>query len=281
MSSPSKCWNLSEKGRSINMSNLSERGESIKHWNLKTKLGINQNAEIWVLITKSFKMLYFEWKVGNQSKSWHLSAIRWELIKMLKFECQMSNRSKCWNLSEKGGSIKCWYSIAKVEIDQIIGIWLKNKELIRILKFEDNVKNQSKCWNLSANHQIVQNDVLWVKSGESIKKLTFVCNKVEIDHNVEIWVQNVKSIKMLKFERKRGVRSNVDILLQKWKSIKLLEFDWKIRNWSECWNLRTTLRIDQNVEIWVQNVKSIKMLKFEWKRKFDQNVQIWVKGGNP
>ena len=118
------------------------KGESIKHWNLKTKLGINQNAEIWVLITKLFKMLYFEWKVGNQSKSWYLSAIRWKLIKMLKFECQMSNRSKCWNLSEKGGSIKCWYSIAKVEIDQIIGIWLKNKELIRIFKFEDNVKNR-------------------------------------------------------------------------------------------------------------------------------------------
>ena len=138
MSSPSKCWNLSEKGRSINMSNLSERGESIKHWNLKTKLGINQNVEIWVLITKSFKMLYFEWTVGNQSKSWHLSAIRWELIKMLKFECQMSNRSKCWNLSEKGGSIKCWYSIAKVEIDQIIGIWYWN--LRTTLRIDQNLK---------------------------------------------------------------------------------------------------------------------------------------------
>ena len=137
-----------------------------EYWNLRTKLGIDQNVEIWVLITKSFKMMYCEWKVWNQSKSWRLVAIRWELIKMLKF-----------------------------------------------------------------------------------------------------WVQNVKSIKMLKFERKRGVRSNVDILLQKWKSIKLLEFDWKIRNWSEYWNLRTTLRNNQNVEIWVQNDKGrlIKMSRFEWK----------------
>ena len=159
---------------------------------------------------------------------------------------------------------KCLCFITKVGINQNVGICLKTKESIRILKFKDKIGNQSKCWNLSANHQIVQNDVLWAKSGESIKKLTFVCNMVEIDHNFEIWVQNVKSIKMLKFGRKRGVRSNVDILLQKWKSIKLLEFDWKIRNWSEYWNFRTTLRIDQNVEIWVQN---------------DQNVQIWVKGG--
>ena len=117
-----------------------------------------------------------------------------------------------------------------------------------------------------------------MKSGES-KSWRLFAIRLKIDHNVEIWVQNVKSIKMLKFEQKRGVRSNVDILLQKWKSIKLLKLDWKKRNWSEYWNLRTTLRIDQNVEIWVQNVKSIKMLKFEWKRKFDQNVQIWVKGG--
>ena len=134
---------------------------------LRTKLGINQNVEIWVLITKSFKMLYFEWKVGNQSKSWHLSAIRWELIKMLKFEYKMSNRSKCqidqnveiW--AKKGRSIKIWYSIAKVEIDQIIGIWLKNR-------------NWSEYWNSRTT--------------------------LRINQSVEIWVQNAKSIKMLKFE---------------------------------------------------------------------------------
>ena len=56
-----------------------------ENWNLRTKLGINQNVEIWVLITKSFKMMYCEWKVWNQSKSWRLVAIRLELIKMLKF----------------------------------------------------------------------------------------------------------------------------------------------------------------------------------------------------
>ena len=57
----SKCWNLSE------------RGESMKIWNLKTKSGINQNAENWVLIDKSIKMLKFEWKGNNQSKCWNLS----------------------------------------------------------------------------------------------------------------------------------------------------------------------------------------------------------------
>ena len=96
---------------------------------------------------------------------------------------------------------------------------------------------------MSANHQIVQN-VFWVKSGESIKKLTFECNKVGIDQNVEIWVQNVKSIKMLKFERKREIDQMLIFYC------KLLEFDWKIRNWSEYWN-------------WGQNWESIKMLKFE------------------
>ena len=133
----------------------------------------------------------------------------------------------CEIWGKKGRSIKCWYSIAKVEIYQNVGICLKTKESIRILKFEDKIGNRSKCWNWSANHQIVQNDVFWVKSGESIQKLTFwvQCNKVGINQNVEIWVQNVKSIKVLKFERKRGDQSNVDILLPKCESIKMLQFD--------------------------------------------------------
>ena len=113
-----------------------------------------------------------------------------------------------------------------------------------------------------------------------------------IDQNVGIWLENKElirilkfeynkagSIKMLKFEWKRGDWSNVDILLPKWELIKMLEFNWKIRKWSERWNLRTTLRIDQNVIIWVQNVKSIKMLKFEWKGKIDQYVKFEWKGG--
>ena len=94
---------------------------------------------------------------------------------------------------------------------------------------------------MSANHQIVQNVVFWVKSGESIKKLTFECNKVGIDQNVEIWVQNVKSIKMLKFERKRGDWSNVDILLQIigiWlknkELIRILKFEDNVKNQSKC-----------------------------------------------
>ena len=109
-----------------------------------------------------------------------------------------------------------------MEIDQNVGIQLKNEELFRILKFEGKVGNRWKCWNLSANCQIDQNVNIWVKSGESIKKLTFECNKMGIDENVEIWVQNVKSIKMLKFEYKV-------------RSIKMLKF--------------VPGAIDQNVEI--------------------------------
>ena len=90
-----------------------------------------------------------------------------------------------------------------------------------MFKFEWKGNDQSKCWNLS----------------------------VGIDQNLEIWVPNVKSIKMLKFVQKTGDWSNVDILLQKWKSIKMLEFDWKIRNWSERWNLSAKCQVDQNVEI--------------------------------
>ena len=62
-----------------------------------------------------------------------------------------------------------------------------------------------------------------MKSGESIKKLMFECNKMGIDQNVEIWVQNANSIKMLKFE------------YNKVRSIKMLKF--------------VPGAIDQNVEI--------------------------------
>ena len=120
--------------------------ELIRILKLKTKLGINQNVEIWVLTTKSFKMLYFEWKVGNQSKSWHLSVIRWELIKMLKFECKMSNRSKCWNLSKKG------------EIDQMLIFYCK------LLEFDWKIRNWSEYWNLKKTLRINQNVKIWVQN---------------------------------------------------------------------------------------------------------------------
>ena len=151
----------------------------------------------------------------------------------------MSNRSKWWNLSENLILIKCWYFIAKVWINQNVGIWLKNKELIRILKLRTKLYgNQSKWSNLSANHQIIQNVVFWVKSGESIKKLMLECNKVGIDQNVEIWVQNIKSIKMLKFEQKR------------WRLIK-------------CWYSIAKVEIDQIIGIWLKN------------KGIDQNIEIW------
>ena len=166
---------------------------------------------------------------------------------------------------------------------------------LKMLEFDWKIMNwseywnwgqKSKCWNLSANHQIVQSDVFWMKSGESIKKLTFECNKVGINQTVEIWVQNVKSIKNVEIWGKRGDRSNVDILLQKWKSIKLLEFDWKISNWSEYWNLRTTLRIkmlkfeckmSSQLKCWnlIDKGRLIRMSKFDWKGRINKNIEIW------
>ena len=68
-------------------------------------------------------------KAVNQSKCWNC-------------ECKCGNRSKWWNLSVKGEFDQMFIFIAKVEIDQNVGIWLKNKEWIRILKFEDKVGNQ-------------------------------------------------------------------------------------------------------------------------------------------
>ena len=100
-----------------------------------------------------------------------------------------------------------------MEIDQIIGIWLKNKELIRILKFEDNIKNRSKCWNLSA--------------------------KCQVDQNAEIWV-------------KKEVWSKCPNLSERGESIKTLKFEDKVGNQSKCWNLSANGQIDQNVEIWVK-----------------------------
>ena len=127
---------------------------------------------------------------------------------MLKFELKGNNQWKYWNLSKK------W------EVQQMFMFFAKfdQKNL--------SVGNWSKCpnLNLSANHQIVQNDVLWVKSLESIKKLTFGCNKVGIDQNVEILMQNVKSIKMMKYEWKFDID-------------QMLIFYCQSVNQSKCWNL--------------------------------------------
>ena len=229
-------------------------GKWSKCWNLSETWGIKQNVEILVLILNSIKMLIFEWKVGNQSKSWRFGEIRWELVKMLKFaKCQIDQNIEIWVQqgginqkveisAKKGRLIKCWYFIAKLWIYPNVWIWLKNKELIRILKLKTKLG-------------INQNAKIWVLITKSFKMLYF---EWKVGNESKSWHLSAirwELIKMLKFERKRVDWSNVDILLQKWKSIKLLEFDWKIRNWSEYWNLRTTLRIDQNVEIWVQNCK--------------------------
>ena len=75
-----------------------------------------------------------------------------------------------------------------MEIDQIIGIWLKNKELIRILKFEDNVKNQSKCRNLSERGESIKILKFEDKVGNQSKCWNMSANG-QIDQNVKIWVK--------------------------------------------------------------------------------------------
>ena len=94
MSSRSKCWNLSEKGRLIKMSKFERKGnDQSKMLNLSVNVGLDQILEIWVPNVKSIKM----------------------------FEIWVKN----------GRLIKYWYFTAKVEIDQNVGVRLKNKEWIR------------------------------------------------------------------------------------------------------------------------------------------------------
>ena len=198
-------------------------------------------------------------------------------MKMLKFEQKM-----------RGSTNVCF--ITKVGIDQNVGICLKTKELIliRILKFEDKIGNRSKCWNLSANHQITKMMYCEWKVLESIKKLTFGCNKVGIDQNVEIWVQNVKSIKMLKFEQKRWrlvkcwysiAKVEIDQIigncLKNKELIRILKFEDNIKNQSKCWNLSAKCQVDQNAEIWVKKEDWSECQKFEWKGGINKNIEIW------
>ena len=146
-----------------------------EYWNLRTKLGINQNVEIWVLIVKSIKMSILEWKVGNQSKSWRLSSIRWELIKMLKFEC-------------------------KCQVDQNVEIWVKRGS--RLIKMSNlSERGELKCWNLSEKAIINQNVEIWVQMWESIKMLKFERERGDWS-NVDILLRKWKSIKMFKFDWK-------------------------------------------------------------------------------
>ena len=133
-----------------------------EYWNLRTKLGINQNVEIWVLIVNSIKMLIFEWKVGNQSKSWRFSAIRWELIKMLKFEWKMSKSIKILKFEyNKAAPIKM------LKFERKRGDWSNVDILLPSgnrskLEFDWKIRNRSGYWN-------------WEQRWESIKMLKFEC----------------------------------------------------------------------------------------------------------
>ena len=74
-----------------------------------------------------------------------------------------------------------------------------------------------KCWNLSVicQNQLKCQNLIWVKSWESNKKVTFVCKKVGIeiwgkktgiDENVVIWLENKKLNRILKNLRKKSMK---------------------------------------------------------------------------
>ena len=135
-------------------------------------------------------------------------------------------------------------------------------------------------------------------TGELIKMLKFEWNM----GNRTILVQNVKSIRMLKFgckggihqsteikfkfwnqskcwslSEKRGIDQNVKIWEQSGESIILLKCDDKVGNWSKCWNLSAKCQIHQNVN-WNFGVKRelIKVLKLSGNSGINQNVEVWV-----
>ena len=68
----------------------------------------------------------------------------------------------------------------------------------------------------------------------------------------------------------------------------MLEFDWKIRNWSERWNLSAKCQVDQNVEIWVKRgdwskCPNLSERGYQWKQwnlktefRVNQNAEIWL-----
>ena len=68
--------------------------------------------------------------------------------------------------------------------------------------------------------------------------MTFQCNKVEIDHNVEI------------LSAKCQIDQNVEIWAKKGSSIK-------------CWYSIAKVEIDQIIGIWLKNKELIRILKFE------------------
>ena len=73
----------------------------------------------------------------------------------------------------------------------------------------------------------------------------------------------------------------------------MLAFKDLFRDWLECWNLITKVRINQNVEVYKQSVTWLKKLKFKWERRNgskcyylrgkagnDQDVETWVNIGS-
>ena len=71
---------------------------------------------------------------------------------------------------------------------------------------------------------------------------------LRIDQNVEIWVQNVKPIKMMKFEWKGEIDQNVQIWV-KGGINENIEIWRQVENQSKCWNLSANFLINPNVEI--------------------------------
>ena len=204
-----------------------------KCWNFNVKWQFHQNVQIWVQNLKMSKMLKSVCKIwywlkycnlkpkyginmGNSSSKYDInqnvetSLENIKSIKMLKFLCKMTNSSKCSNLSakyeidQKCGNLIAKYQIkmlqfhCKWQICQNFQIWVQNLKICKMLKLKSVCKiwNKSKCCNL--NPKIV------IKMWKLLFKITnqSKCWKFHVKwlfyQNVQIWVQNLKTSKMLK-----------------------------------------------------------------------------------
>ena len=195
--------------------------QNIEIWG--TKLGIDENVAIWLENNELNRILKFgEKKVGNRWKCWNLSINCEDSIKMSKFECKVENKtltrrqkggnwSEYWNLRKTLGiheNVVIWVLIVRIEMTKFEKLKIKQNswhsyakrwELIRILIFEENIGNKELNRILKFEKKKVGNRWKCCNLSEKLKikqKNDFVCKKVGIDQNIEIWGKNWESMKM-------------------------------------------------------------------------------------
>ena len=93
---------------------------------------------------------------------------------------------------------------------------------------------------------------IWVENVESIKMLKFKWKLVNESKCWNLSAYNVKSIIILKFYQIGRIDPNVDIWAKTYESVKMLKFKSKMSNRSKDCNLSEKAGIDQNVEIWMK-----------------------------